>query len=275
MDILDMPTPWALTHEIGDIISSAPGENFYVTVFSFLSKYIPFSNGHILKYRDNGAPLVLHDGRPNVYEWTDEYLSGYYLLDPLWLYLKNHENGDEIYRLDTLAPDSFTQSSYFKKHYRKAQITDELGWIIGSGQDRIVICLLKRWDSGQFNEEQIRIAQVLQPIFSSVVKLHETLMSQVQLSANHNWDGTTDHESPSARINAYLLATGNDKKTLSDRQTDIVDLILRGHSTESIGLNLSISAGTVKTHKRNIYSRLGISSHGELFNLFVKSLGRD
>ena len=49
-------------------------------------------------------------------------------------------------------------------------------------------------------------------------------------------------------------------------------LILRGHSSESICFNLGISLGTVKTHRKNAYAKLEISSQSELLSLFLHSL---
>ena len=49
-------------------------------------------------------------------------------------------------------------------------------------------------------------------------------------------------------------------------------LVLRGYSTKSVSQSLGISPGTVKVQRENIYSKLGVSSQGELFNLFIASV---
>ncbi|MGL4406458.1 MAG: response regulator transcription factor, partial [Notoacmeibacter sp.] len=61
---------------------------------------------------------------------------------------------------------------------------------------------------------------------------------------------------------------------LSDRERVIASLVLQGHSSTSIGLNLGIAEGTVKIHRKNLYAKLGISSQAELFALFLKHLRR-
>ena len=61
------------------------------------------------------------------------------------------------------------------------------------------------------------------------------------------------------------------EEVLSDREREVVQLILRGHSSESIGFNLGISLGTVKTHRKNAYAKLGISSQSELLSLFLQA----
>ncbi len=55
-------------------------------------------------------------------------------------------------------------------------------------------------------------------------------------------------------------------------EPEVVQLILRGHSSESICFNLGISLGTVKTHRRNAYAKLKMSSQSELLSLFLRSL---
>lgn len=44
---------------------------------------------------------------------------------------------------------------------------------------------------------------------------------------------------------------------LSPRETEILSLLAEGYSTKEIGRRLNISEGTAKTHRKNIYSKLG------------------
>jgi DNA-binding CsgD family transcriptional regulator len=59
---------------------------------------------------------------------------------------------------------------------------------------------------------------------------------------------------------------------LTPREREVVELTLRGHSAEAIGQLLEISSGTVRIHRRNIYSKLRISSQGELFSEFIAAM---
>lgn len=59
---------------------------------------------------------------------------------------------------------------------------------------------------------------------------------------------------------------------LTYQQRRIVQLILRGNSNYAIGQILSVTEGTVKLHRQNIYKRLNISSQRELFAMFVERL---
>ncbi len=59
---------------------------------------------------------------------------------------------------------------------------------------------------------------------------------------------------------------------LTQRERQITQLLLRGHSSKSVARELNIAPGTVMVHKRNLFSKLGISSQYELFSLFIDKL---
>jgi DNA-binding CsgD family transcriptional regulator len=62
---------------------------------------------------------------------------------------------------------------------------------------------------------------------------------------------------------------------LSPRQAEVALLILRGHSTVSIGLRLGVAAQTVKVFRKQLYARCQISSQAELFALMLPLLSAD
>ena len=64
-----------------------------------------------------------------------------------------------------------------------------------------------------------------------------------------------------------LEAFGRD--VLSTREAEVMQLILKGHSSLSISLTLGIAVPTVKTHRRNAYAKLGVSTQQQLFNAFL------
>jgi DNA-binding CsgD family transcriptional regulator len=59
---------------------------------------------------------------------------------------------------------------------------------------------------------------------------------------------------------------------LTQRERQITQLLLRGHSSKSVARELNIAPGTVMVHKRNLFSKLGITSQYELFSLFIDRL---
>jgi DNA-binding CsgD family transcriptional regulator len=48
---------------------------------------------------------------------------------------------------------------------------------------------------------------------------------------------------------------------------------LRGHNSESVAHQLGISWNTARRHRTRAYAKLGVSSQGELFYAFLRTLG--
>jgi len=61
------------------------------------------------------------------------------------------------------------------------------------------------------------------------------------------------------------------RKELSGRERAVSVLIDRGFTNEQIGEKLNISEPTVKTHLRNIYSKIGVHDRAQLVNRMLKS----
>jgi DNA-binding CsgD family transcriptional regulator len=54
---------------------------------------------------------------------------------------------------------------------------------------------------------------------------------------------------------------------ISNRERDIIRLLVLNYSSKEIAKNLGIAANTVDTHRRNILKKLKISSTGELIGM--------
>jgi DNA-binding CsgD family transcriptional regulator len=65
---------------------------------------------------------------------------------------------------------------------------------------------------------------------------------------------------------AENLLEGRD---LSQRQADVLHLLLRGMSEKEVARELGVSTHTVHTHVRKLYAQFGVNSRGELLAKFV------
>lgn len=61
--------------------------------------------------------------------------------------------------------------------------------------------------------------------------------------------------------------------SLSNREREILDLLAQGLMYKSIGSKLNISTETVRTHVRNIYEKLQVSSRMEAIRKVFPSSG--
>ncbi|MEC4676308.1 MAG: helix-turn-helix transcriptional regulator, partial [Nitrospirota bacterium] len=54
---------------------------------------------------------------------------------------------------------------------------------------------------------------------------------------------------------------------LSRRETEVINLIIKGKSTREMAESLFISESTIKTHLRHIYDKAGVKNRIELLRL--------
>lgn len=60
---------------------------------------------------------------------------------------------------------------------------------------------------------------------------------------------------------------------LTGREREILEYLSRGYNSGYISQTLLISGNTVRTHMRNMYRKMGVSSHAELLSLFNERQG--
>jgi DNA-binding CsgD family transcriptional regulator len=152
-----------------------------------------------------------------------------------------------------LAPDNFRQTEYFRLHYAETRIVDEIGFVIRLEHDHTGVLSLSRTGTAPFfADEELGLLRSAAPVICAFGErhwLHFPVNSRDINSAK-----------PAARIEHPLL---------TKREQEIVTLVLKGHSNPSLAAVLSLSPNTVKVHRRQIYSKLAISSQAELFRLFL------
>jgi DNA-binding NarL/FixJ family response regulator len=65
--------------------------------------------------------------------------------------------------------------------------------------------------------------------------------------------------------------THDSLRTITERERQIMQLIVRGWSNQQIGQNLGVTERTVRFHVRNIYDKLNLSSRAEVIVWMMKS----
>lgn len=71
------------------------------------------------------------------------------------------------------------------------------------------------------------------------------------------------------QISAEQISSFGKCYGLTERETEILQLLLDGKSNQEIGQLLYITTGTVKTHVHSIFSKLEVSRRGQLMSKFV------
>jgi DNA-binding NarL/FixJ family response regulator len=66
------------------------------------------------------------------------------------------------------------------------------------------------------------------------------------------------------------LAEGISSETLTDRESEVLNMLARGKSNKEIGEKLFISEFTVKGHLHNIFTKLDVLSRTEAINVAIR-----
>lgn len=243
--------------------------DFPAVLYKKLSDNVQLESRTVLAYRDDAEPLLIyhHMKTHELQHFEDSFLSGAYLLSPFYAAFKQKVPSG-LYFLDDVAPDNFYQSEYYRSYYLPAHLADAAYYIINLNAGMAVLIALIR------NKPE-------KP-FSPTDKLFFTLIKDVICAAAYqHWKWLT------ARMPITSLTTqARHKKmlgefehfgaeVLTNKEREIVKLLLQGHSSKSAARSLGIHHNTERVHRRNIYRKLKINSQTELLSMFLDKLSQD
>lgn len=262
-----LPLPNTAEGQLAQVIRRVGAAGFETALHDWFRRCVAPDNLIILAYRDAGPPQVLfrQSDLPQVFSQLDTtYLAGAYLLDPYHdLHMTRVPAG--AYRLRDVAPDAFHRSRYFMDYYQQTTLLDEVTFVVYPVADvSLNICLGRDAASGQsFTAREIEMCQRLAPIVTALAEAH--------------WQGLAAQKGGMGDVTGQLVRAVEARHGvhLSPRQAEVALLILRGHSTVSIGLRLGVAAQTVKVFRKQLYARCQISSQAELFALMLPLLSAD
>ena len=249
---------------LAEAIGRMGGEGFEAALWDLFLAVARPDNLIILGYRDAGPPLVLYrrfTHRQVFAELESTYLAGAFRLDPYYD-LHRQRAPEGVYRLRDIAPDAFHRSRYFIEYSDQTTLLDEITFVVWPAPGVCLnLCLGRDATSGRaFSVAEMEVCQRLGPVIAALARGH--------------WRGIAESVGP-AEDTAGVLAQSAAARhgiALSPRQAEVALLILRGHSTMSIGLRLGVSPQTVKVFRKQLYARCGISSQAELFALMLPLL---
>jgi DNA-binding CsgD family transcriptional regulator len=246
---------------VARMIGDLEKPNFSQSLSEGLKSIADFDYTVIFGYVGTSRPLALYDDftpKRRVLH-VDHYIEGPYLLDPFFLASTGHvEPG--LWRLSDIAPDRFYQGEYFRSYYAKTGLAEEIGYLVTIHETLSIVVSLMR-TSKRFTKNEFKTLQAAWPV--------------VKASCQKNWINTANEamQRPAALEEKIELAFQSiGEGVLTPREREVVELTLRGHSADAVGKLLGIASGTVRIHRRNIYSKLRINSQGELFSEFLAAI---
>lgn len=260
-----MSKPETAEQRLGIAIQSLRSPDFEANLCGWLSTHINVDDTTVLVYSARRAPRVLfaRAARPEVHAFLEsDYVTGAYVLDPFYI-LFRQRIAEDLYRLRDISPDNFHRSEYFLKYYHRTTVIDEVSFVTWPTENICVQISLGRDAASDraFSTADLRGMRQIVPIVTAL--------------ACQAWGHLHNAAAPDARdLPSELKLRLREIRdiSLSARQAEIALLILRGHSSVSIGLTLGISEQTVKVFRKQLYRKCGISSQVELFSLILPLL---
>jgi DNA-binding CsgD family transcriptional regulator len=234
-----------------------------------LKKVTPFEHTVIIAYPDKARPLHVHNDLPGeqIKPSLDTYFAGAYLLDPLYNACQTHLQ-EGYYRLRQLAPDEFYETEYYRKYYQGTRLKEEVGLIVEvTASLRVVISIGIRDHKISLGNDDLALLDMIWPLLVVICRQH---WRQLDLTPSEIYHRKEDEYRLGQPLDLAFQNFGRDH--LSERECEIVHLVLKGHSSKSIAKLLSISSDTVKAHRKHVHTKLQISSQAELFALFLDAI---
>jgi len=255
-----------LIEATGTLIDAIGTESFTQALSDALTGIAPFDYTVVFGYLGAARPMDLFDDFPRGKRkvFVEDYQEGPYLLDPFYLACGN-QVVPGLYRIKDLAPDRFFQGEYFRSYYARTGLAEEIGYFIEMPDNAIVVVSLMRAQKA-FSAKEFRQLGEFWPVVQAACQRHwGGLAIQFGVDADDSSDESL-HQS------VELAFTNFGEGVLTPRERQVVEYTLKGHSADAVGRILDISPGTVRIHRRNVYSKLQIRSQGELFSKFIDTL---
>lgn len=259
-----MPTLSQYSQHLAKLIPAIGTAEFPGELVSLLLGLVRCQDATILLYAETGLPVIEYFQVPQQggRSTLDNFVRGAFLLDPYYL-AATREKKFGVFRLRDLAPGGFKDSEYYKTWYRNCGYQDECGYLIPlDGEGFVNIALGKTDQRARFSKPQLRILEDILPTVEALCRRHWARQDELPDGINLR-----------ARLDHALDAFGS--SMLTEREAQVINLVLHGHSTKTAAEKLSISVETVKLHRKHAYAKLEVGSQAELFYLFLDSVRSD
>jgi len=245
------------------LVGATDSESIAKHLISLICSTVSNNGTSLLAFHSDAPPEVMHHSLvpSSARHYLDRYLAGPYLLDPLYqMALRTEE--PTLCRFRDTQPDRFNSSEYYRQYVERTHLVDEMDFLLRVSETSALVVVCGRTEK-RFTRIELSRLRLVEPI--------------VRAAMQRAWDSRDNqgaHDGRNHGMHQRLTECfenfGDD--ALTQREKEITQLLLRGHSSKSIARELGIAPGTVMVHKRNLFAKLGITSQYELFSSFIDAL---
>ncbi|MCP3675309.1 MAG: helix-turn-helix transcriptional regulator [Gammaproteobacteria bacterium] len=252
------------SQQIADILPYARTESFPSKLAVLFKSLVPSDNVMIVAFHSKSLPIVEYNDNPpeDRVSMIDKFVAGAFLLDPYYL-AATKQGKYGFFHLKDIAPSGFDESEYNRLYYKLSGLCDECGYVLrlkDNDKTFVHISLGQIGDCESYNEDCLQKLSDITPLIDALIKYHwqeKEVESDSQLDLRE-------------QLETALESFGT--SILTERENQMVQMILHGYSSKAIAERFKISVETVKLHRKNAYAKLDLGTQGELFNLFINSL---
>ena len=252
-------TAWHQT--LATIMTLGYSDKAITELIKGLERLVNGCSSEVIIYTKGQPPKMTHhrvlaSGDPLVQ--VDGYISGGYLLDPYYRKAID-EQAQGIFALKDVAFPGFKESEYYNIYFDQAGVRDEACFLFQLENKSVAsISIARMVTDDDFTREDIQLLESTFPLVKLIIaRWLESASKRSQPTIEWLLDNAL------ARFGTSVL---------TPKERDILELLLRGHSVKLIAQKLSNSLGTIKHHRKNIYTKLDVCSQAELFYLFISAL---
>jgi len=261
-----------LMEAIPALIGQIGRSDFFGTVAESLCTALPAQYCAVFYYpRDAGpVPLNLENQPPEIRAGIRNYAEKTYLVNPFFRWLQEVDAPSGCHRMEDLLKDYVVHA--IDDEFPATPVTSEEigylthGWPVGL-QEIMLVAALKDGSVIEFTAMRSRAKGGyrdfdLTPLRQFAPVLESLCRKQIEIAGK---PGAAQQHGRS--INDWLATFATD--VLTEREREILAMVLQGYSSEAISMRLGIAVPTVKTHRQRAYAKLGISSQTELLRVFL------
>ena len=262
MAYLDTLTSW--NRDLSRAIAGLGTENFLPEIVAAICAQVRVDYPQVWLYHRDLPPQCIYHQIPKyaLYKQVDLYLEGPYREDPFYKVSLNQPRG-RFYRLSELLDGLVEESDYYDHYYGDTGTVDEVVFLARLTDGSVInISLMRKRGHGRFDRDEYALLKALSAPVSELLRSHGQMAGfSDQYLLQPGIDGVIDQA---------FLSFGS--SLLSPREKSVLELMLRGYSSQASAEKLGIALETLRRHRKSIYRKLDVKSQTDLFSLFINSL---
>jgi DNA-binding CsgD family transcriptional regulator len=249
------------------LIQAVNTDAFGDAFFDSINRIAPIDSALIMLFRVDQEPVILferlHPAERAYFE--DVYLGGAYLLSPLYRRFESLRSG--FYRLGSLEHQDFKSSDFGLAYFNESGLCDDANFLHKIDQGSALVASFGRQQLQlPFSDQELQSLHVAEPVYRSALSKHWAGERLLEASAAKPSD--RGHNVLSSALQRFASSI------LTEREQTVLALMIEGKPSKTSARELQISVDTERGHRKNIYTKLKVSSQAQLFSLIFDVLSK-